>query len=88
MRDQLSVSLPRGLNNAVGERAKRDGRRPSDVVRLALQAYLPGSPNDGGRAWDALGGDFLTTCGAGAQARYAPPARPGPPPPIETFRSQ
>ena len=54
MRDQLSVSLPRGLNNAVGERAKRDGRRPSDVVRLALQAYLPGSPNDGRRGTDRV----------------------------------
>ena len=40
MRDQLSVRLPRELNEAVGERAKRDSRRPSDVVRLALQQYL------------------------------------------------
>ena len=47
MRDQLSVRLPRELNEAVGERAKRDARRPSDVVRLALQAYLQGAPNDG-----------------------------------------
>ena len=42
MRDQLSVRLPRELNEAVGERAKRDSRRPSDVVRLALQQYLLG----------------------------------------------
>ena len=47
MRDQLSVRLPHELNEAVGKRAKRDARRPSDVVRLALQAYLEGAPNDG-----------------------------------------
>lgn len=40
MRDQLSVRLPHALNAAVAERAKRDARRPSDVVRLALKAYL------------------------------------------------
>ena len=40
MRDQLSVRLPHELNAAVAERAKRDVRRPSDIVRLALQAYL------------------------------------------------
>ena len=47
MRDQLSVRLPHELNEAVGERAKRDARRPSDIVRLALQAYLEGAPNHG-----------------------------------------
>ncbi len=40
VRDQLSVRLPHELNAAVTERAKRDARRPSDVVRLALQTYL------------------------------------------------
>lgn len=40
VRDQLSVRLPRELNVAVAERAKREARRPSDIVRLALQAYL------------------------------------------------
>lgn len=44
MRDQLSVRLPHELNAAVAERAKRDARRPSDVVRLALRAYLRESP--------------------------------------------
>ena len=47
MRDQLSVRLPHELNEAVGERAKRDARRPSEVVRLALQAYLQGARNEG-----------------------------------------
>ena len=47
MRDQLSVRLPHELNAAVAERAKRDARRPSDVVRLALQAYLRESDSDG-----------------------------------------
>ena len=40
MRDQLSVRVPHELNAAVAERARRDARRPSDVVRLALQAYV------------------------------------------------
>lgn len=47
MRDQLSVRLSHELNVAVSERAKRDARRPSDIVRLALQAYLRESSNDG-----------------------------------------
>ncbi len=46
MRDQLSVRLPRELNEAVGERAERDSRRPLDVVRLALQQYLLGAASD------------------------------------------
>ncbi len=48
MRDQLSVRLPHELNASVSERAKRDARRPSDIVRLALQAYL-NEPASGGR---------------------------------------
>ena len=47
MRDQLSVRLPHELNAAVTERAKRDARRPSGVVRLALQAYLKEPASDG-----------------------------------------
>ena len=49
MRDQLSVRLPRELNEAVGERAERDSRRPLDVVRLALQQYLLGAASDEGK---------------------------------------
>ena len=49
MRDRLSVRLSRESNEAVGERAKRDSRRPSDVVRLALQQYLVGDASDGRR---------------------------------------
>lgn len=48
MRDQLSVRLPHELNAAVAERAKRDARRPSDVVRLALKAYLQEPAGDAG----------------------------------------
>lgn len=47
VRDQLSVRLPHELNAAVAERARRDARRPSDIVRLALQAYLKESESDG-----------------------------------------
>lgn len=50
MRDQLSVRLPHELNAALAERAKCDARRPSDVVRLALQAYLQES-DSGGPSW-------------------------------------
>ena len=61
MRHQLSVRMPRELNEAVGERAKRDSRRPSDVVRLALQQYLLGAASDGrGRA------DRVSEAGAGS----------------------
>ena len=54
MRDQLSVRLPRELNEAVGERARRDSRRPSDVVRLALQQYLLDAASDGRRGADRV----------------------------------
>ena len=47
MRDQLSVRVPHELNAAVAERAKRDARRPSDIVRLALQAYVMEPESDG-----------------------------------------
>ena len=47
MRDQLSVRLPHELNAAVAERARRDARRPSDIVRLALRAYLKESESEG-----------------------------------------
>ena len=53
MRDQLSVRLPHELNAAVADRAKRDARRPSDIVRLALQAYVQ-EPEGGGRRNDRV----------------------------------
>ena len=47
------------MNAAVAERAKRDARRPSDVVRLALQAYLNepagGGPDRPDRAREGVG---------------------------------
>ena len=54
MRDQLSVRLPHELNTAVAERATRDARRPSDIVRLALQAYLRESPPEERREPDRV----------------------------------
>ena len=54
MRDQLSVRVPHELNAAVAERAKRDARRPSDVVRLALHAYLMEPESDGRSRPDRL----------------------------------
>ena len=54
MRDQLSVRLSHGLNEAMGERAKRDARRPSDAARLTLQACLHGVPSEGRRGADRI----------------------------------
>ena len=71
MRAQLSVRLPRELNEAVGERAKRDSRRPSDVVRLALQQYLLGAASDRRRGADRVRE-------AGAVPAWGEPESPNP----------
>lgn len=36
----MSVRLPAPLKQAVEERARREGRRPADIIRSALQLYL------------------------------------------------
>jgi predicted DNA-binding protein len=40
MQDQLTVRLPADLNRALRHASKRLRRRNSDIVRLALEAYL------------------------------------------------
>lgn len=39
---QLAVRLPAALKAAVEARAARDGKRPSDIAREALEQYLAG----------------------------------------------
>ncbi len=40
MQDQLTVRLPADLGRALRQASKRLRRKNSDIVRLALQAYL------------------------------------------------
>ncbi len=48
MDDQITVRLPNPLGRTLRRTSRRLGRRPSDVVRMALEAYLQGAlPTDG-----------------------------------------
>ena len=49
MEDQITVRLPAPLGRTLRRTSRRLGRRPSDVVRMALEAFLQGS-TDGKRA--------------------------------------
>ena len=42
----MTVRLPRELNEALKRAARRMQRKPSEVVRLALQEYLHAYPKD------------------------------------------
>ena len=45
--DQITVRLPTSLGRTLRRTSRRLGRRPSDVVRMALEAFLEGgSPTD------------------------------------------
>jgi hypothetical protein len=49
--DQITVRLPTPLGRTLRRTSRRLGRRPSDVVRMALEAFLQGAPSaDGKRA--------------------------------------
>jgi hypothetical protein len=37
---QVTTRLPQALRDKLGERAQREGRRPSEIVREALEQYL------------------------------------------------
>jgi hypothetical protein len=41
---QITIRLPDGLRRALEERALRMGRRPSEIVRMALGEYLRVEP--------------------------------------------
>jgi hypothetical protein len=40
MEDQLTVRFPRELNRALREKAARMKRKPSEVVRIAVEEFL------------------------------------------------
>ena len=44
MDDQITVRLPTPLGRTLRRTSRRLGRRPSDVVRMALEAFLQGAP--------------------------------------------
>ena len=43
--DQITVRLPTTLGRTLRRTSRRLGRRPSDVVRMALEAFLQGAPS-------------------------------------------
>ena len=47
--DQITVRLPGPLGRTLRRTSRRLGRRPSDVVRMALEAFLQRSPPAGGK---------------------------------------
>ena len=50
MDDQITVRLPTPLGRTLRQTSRRLGRRPSDVVRMALEAFLQGAPSAAERA--------------------------------------
>jgi Arc/MetJ-type ribon-helix-helix transcriptional regulator len=48
MDDQITVRLPIQLGRTLRQTSRRLGRRPSDVVRMALEAFLQETPSTGG----------------------------------------
>ncbi len=54
MRDQLTVRLPRELSQSLAAAARRAQRKRSEIVRLALQAYLGEPAARPGRAYDRV----------------------------------
>jgi hypothetical protein len=47
--DQITVRLPTSLGRTLRRTSRRLGRRPSDIVRMALQAFLQGSSPPNGK---------------------------------------
>ena len=45
MEDQITVRLPTPLGRTLRQTSRRLGRRPSDVVRMALEAFLQAPPS-------------------------------------------
>jgi Arc/MetJ-type ribon-helix-helix transcriptional regulator len=42
--DQITVRLPARLGRTLRRTSRRLGRRPSEVVRMALETFLQGAP--------------------------------------------
>ena len=49
MDDQITVRLPARLGRTLRRTSRRLGRRPSHIVRMALEAFLKGAPSAGGK---------------------------------------
>lgn len=49
MDDQITVRLPAPLGRTLRRTSRRLGRRPSDVVRMTLEAFLLGAPSTDGK---------------------------------------
>jgi len=45
MEGQITVRLPKRLRKALDDAARREKRRPTELVRLALEAYLGPASN-------------------------------------------
>jgi predicted DNA-binding protein len=54
MQDQLTIRLPEDLNRALKAASRRMQRKSSDIVRLALRAYLGASADPKTRAADRV----------------------------------
>ena len=54
MDDQITVRLPTSLGRTLRQTARRLGRRPSAIVRLALETFLHGSASAGGKRPDRV----------------------------------
>lgn len=54
MQDQLTVRLPADLGRALRQASKQLRRKHSDIVRLALRAYLQTEHADGARPADRV----------------------------------
>ena len=55
MEDQITVRLPAPLGRTLRRTSRRLGRRPSDVVRMALEAFLQGAPPADGKPSERVG---------------------------------
>ena len=44
MEDQITVRMPAALGRALRRTSRRLGRRPSDIVRMALESFLDEAP--------------------------------------------
>ena len=56
MTKQITVRLPKELNQALDAAARRSGRRRSEVIRLSLVAYLTPGPAGRGQSIDRIRG--------------------------------
>ena len=54
MDDQITVRLPARLGRMLRRTSRRLGRRPSDVVRMALEAFLQGAPSTDSKPADRV----------------------------------